>query len=191
MVVDGVGYAKIFTASGRDYGVDQIQHRCSRPEALRQCEVLQFQFGGLDALSKRLACLTVAFGRGSLKSVYRLFEIADRKDRPGLFRMRTGTAVKIVAKCADDVPLRLVGVLRLINQNMVDLPVEFEPHPIRHVPGVQQIGGLADHIVEIDDALCVFGLGILLGKRLADEQRLGEPVGILRAGNLVGQRFGP
>ena len=67
---------------------------------------------------------------------------------------------------------------------MVDLPVEFEPHPVSHIAGVKQICGATDHVVEIDNSLSMFAFGILVGKRLADEKRFGQAVGIVRPAQL-------
>ena len=97
-----------------------------------------------------------------------MFEITDGKQRAVLFRIGAHAAVKIVAQCADDIPLCFVGVLRLIHQDMVDLLVEFKPDPLRHLAMLQKFGGAPDHIVKINRADGMFGAAILRRKFLAD-----------------------
>ena len=76
--------------------------------------------------------------------------------------------------------MRFVGVLRLIHQDMVDLLVEFKPHPLRHLAMLQKLGSAPYHIVEIYRADGMFGAAILRRKFLADAQCARQPVGILR-----------
>ena len=82
--------------------------------------------------------------------------------------MCTQAAIKIIAQLLDDVPLRCIGVLRLIDQDVIDLPVKLEPHPVSHIAAAEQLCGLADHIVKVDYAQSVFAFRILMRKSLAD-----------------------
>ena len=126
-----------------------------------------------------------------METVNRLLEITDGKQGTRLVRLHAHAAVKIVAKRTDDFPLRRIGILRFVDQNMVDLPVEFETHPIGHLATLEQGRCSPDHVVKIDCADGVFGVAILRSKFLADVKRAREPVGILGARDFTQKLVSP
>src|ERR1041385_8133964 len=72
----------------------------------------------------------------------------------------------------DDVPLSRTGVLRFIDQQMVDAAVELEMHPAGG-DAIQHRKGLVDQIVVIEQpALLLFAAVVRGGLRGDDQQRL-------------------
>ncbi len=67
--------------------------------------------------------------------------------------MRARAAGEFVGQAADHPPLPGAGILRLIDQDMVDAAVQPPQHPLRHAGFLQQFGGAADQVVEIQPAL--------------------------------------
>ena len=168
MRVNDIVDAKIGRPGPIDHRVYKIEYRRGRTKTARQGKPFQFAAGGINAFGKIASRFFISFRRGPLKSVYRLFEITDGKQRTVLFGIGTHAAVKIVTQRTDDIPLRLVGVLRLIHQDMVDLLVELKPHPLRHLAMLQKFGCAPDHIVKINCTDGMFGAAILRRKFLAN-----------------------
>ena len=83
----------------------------------------------------------------------------------------------------DDLPLRRVGVLRLVDQHMVDFAVELVTHPVAHARRPQQGPCPVDQVVEVGDAGRSLGPGVGSRERLASPQSRGnvrrEPRGSL------------
>ena len=88
--------------------------------------------------------------RRALERKDRLLFIADREegaDPP----IRALAGQEVGSDFAQDVPLRLRSILRLVDQNMVDAGIELIEHPGR-VDVLQQRAGALDQIVEIEPA---------------------------------------
>ena len=68
--------------------------------------------------------------RGALKREDRLLFIADREERADPPTSALASQV-VGSDLTQDVPLRLRGVLRLVDQNMVDAGIELVEHPGR------------------------------------------------------------
>src|SRR5580658_8672277 len=88
--------------------------------------------------------------RGALKREDRLLFVADREERADP-PTRALAGQEVGSDLTQDVPLRLRGVLRLVDQNMVDAGIELIEHPGR-VRVLQQCAGALDEIVEIEPA---------------------------------------
>src|SRR5690606_1963141 len=87
---------------------------------------------------------------GALEAEDRLLVVADDEDRADAAAMRALAAEEIVDQREDDVPLRAVGVLRLVDQYVIEAPVELVADPIGNALAGQQAGREADLVVEID-----------------------------------------
>ena len=74
---------------------------------------------------------------------------------------------KLLDQPLDDLPLRGIGVLRLVDQHMVDLAIELVAHPVAHSRLRQQPAGPIDQIVEVGDSGSALGAGVGRGERLA------------------------
>ena len=57
----------------------------------------------------------------------------------------------------DDLPLRGVGVLRLVDQHMVDLAIELVADPVAHARRCEQPPSPVDQVVEIGHARGALG----------------------------------
>ena len=113
-----------------------------------------------------------------MEPVNGLLEIPNGEQRAGLVGVYAHAAVKIVTERADYVPLGRVGILCFIHKNMINLPIQLKPHPIRHLAMLQQGCGAPDHIVKVNRAKGLFGFAILRRKFLTHQQSPREPVGI-------------
>ena len=101
---------------------------------------------------------------GALEAVDGLLEVADHEQgavRPSASRR---AAEIFLGQRADDVPLRGVGVLRFVDEDVVGALVELVAHPFAHSGLGQQPARPADQIVEIGDAGAALGLRISVGE---------------------------
>ena len=76
------------------------------------------------------------FRRGVLERIDRLFLVADR-EHGALYAARTGAGSEFSSEPAHDLPLLVAGVLRLVDQDMIDAEIELEMHPGRIDVGEQ------------------------------------------------------
>ena len=120
-----------------------------------------------------------------------LLEIPHGEQRAGLVGVHAHATVKIVTERADYVPLGRVGILCFIHKNMINLPIQLKPHPIRHLAMLQQGCGAPNHIVKINRAKSLLGFAMLRRKFLTHQQGPREPVSILRARNFAYQLVRP
>ena len=79
----------------------------------------------------------------------RLLLVADGEQRAELLAC-PGAGEELGGKRLDDAPLRRVGVLRLVNQDVVDAAVDLVQHPGGGVGARQQRLGLYDQIVIVE-----------------------------------------
>ncbi len=110
------------------------------------------------------------FRIGALEAVDRLLDVADREDRARLLA-RAGAGEEFLGQCRDDLPLLRAGVLRLVDQDVVEAAVELEQHPGRSARAMQQVARAEDQIVVIERGMA--RLVALVGgqQRLADDER--------------------
>ena len=157
----------------RHQRIDKFQDRFGRSEGGIEVQTGQgarlhpIQFGigerRFDPLMEPFARRTILFGIGALKAEDRLFEIAHGKQRAHAPRSRAETREEVLGHRFDDIPLRTVGILRFVHQNMVDPRIEFEPDPVSNAWLAKQGCGAADQIVEIDDRSAALGQRIGFG----------------------------
>ena len=133
--------------------------------------VVPFFSGSFDLLFEKQAHAFEFFGNRALKAENRLFFIADGKDRPVLrFASRSGE--KFVRQSFDDRPLVGAGVLRFVNQNVIDAAVQLEQNPRRGVRRFQQMFRRRDQIVVVHDAAFGFQRRVAVQNRRADFQQI-------------------
>src|SRR5581483_11056996 len=107
-----------------------VQHDLARSERMGKLHETEFL---IAASAKRIECAAhgVELTRGcALKRKNRLLLVADGKDR-ALDCARAGPGEKLVDQPADDAPLLRAGVLRLVDQHVIDAEVELVVHPRR------------------------------------------------------------
>jgi hypothetical protein len=105
-------------------------------------------------------------GRGILERIDRLFLVADRKDgaRVG---PRAGAGGEFVGEVAHDLPLLLAGVLRLVDQHMVDAEIELVVHP-GGIDVAQERKRLVDEIVVVEQPAALLFLQVALQHLIGD-----------------------
>src|SRR5690348_5114522 len=129
------GQRKGFGPERVDDFVDDVEHRLRRSEARSDREVAELgrilRLGklarsALEMLPRRPESLRV----GALEAVDRLLEVADHEERPAPLLGLARAAEIFLDQLLDDFPLRRISVLRLVDQDMVDLPTELVADPV-------------------------------------------------------------
>ena len=92
--------------------------------------------------------------RSVLKRIDRLLLVADGKDRPDHVT-RAGAGGEFGDQTSDDLPLLAAGVLRLVDQEMIDAEVELVMNP-GGIDAGEQRERLVDQIVVIEQAAARF-----------------------------------
>src|SRR6185437_7583938 len=125
---------------------------------------------------------------GSLEGEDRLFLVADGEDRahdrlPAAARPLNGIACKKFCRQRfDDSPLLRAGVLRLVDQQVIDASIELVEHPGRRLALLEQLPRLHDQVVVVESAACFLEADIFAPHRVGDNQRrLRECRGMRRA----------
>ena len=106
--------------------------------------------GGIHLVAEEIARLPEVFRAGPLEAEDRLLVIAHGKDRAHRLAARARTVEIIVGQCLHDRPLRRVGILRFIDEDVIEAAVELVTDPVGHRAVGQERGGAGDEIVEID-----------------------------------------
>ena len=164
-----------------EHMVDRMQDRRSRPERIGKGHRIELQPGVLELPLQRPAA-QVEFARGrALEREDRLLLVADREHRAHHAIARAGARGEFGDDVRDDVPLPRAGVLRLVDQHMVDAAVELVMHPARG-DAVQHRQRLVDQIVIVEQAALLL-LAPVIGRRRGRDmqQRLGAVAGDHRA----------
>ena len=87
-----------------------------------------------------------------LEPVDGLFGVADRKHGPDRLTRCAQAGKKFLGQRFDHAPLDLVGVLGLVDQNMVNPAVQFIENPGRYPLARQKVSGFQDQVVIIQIA---------------------------------------
>ncbi len=147
--------------------VDRLQHRLGRSERNLQGYDPPHLTGSGDARLEMLAHAQKGARIGALKAVDRLFRIAHGKDRADAIA-RTLAGEELFGEGGDDLPLLRIGVLRLVDQNMVETAIELEQDPRCHAGSSQQVQRLGDQILVVEHALGPLAPVIGVDQRAAD-----------------------
>ena len=152
-----------------DHPVHHIQYRRHRSEIHRERQFLPaFRFGFTQA-DEIILHIGIDLRIGALKAEDRLFEIADHEQAAELVTLAAPGKIFLHQR-ADHLPLQQVGILRLINQHMIDAAVELEAHPVRRAGFAEQARGGGDHVVIIDHPGPVLGRAPILRQPHCDAQ---------------------
>ena len=178
-----------------EHMVDRMQDRRSGAERIGKGYRIEFQPGVLELLLQRPAA-QVEFARGrALEREDRLLLVADREHRAHHAVAGAGAGGEFGNDMGDDVPLPGAGVLRLVDQHMIDAAVELVMHPARG-DAVQHRQRLVDQIVIVEQAALLLLAPVIGRGRGRDmQQRLGAVAGDHRAALLdqgreaIGFRF--
>ena len=148
-VFDGVDAAVDCLIS--EHVVDRLQDRRSGTERGGERDRIEFQFGVLELAVQGSPPGIELAGCRPLERKDRLFLVTDREHRAqgAVARALAGGEFEMI--CVDDVPLPRAGVLRLVDQHVIDAAVELVAHPFGGAAG-QQGEGPVDQIVKVERA---------------------------------------
>ncbi len=113
-------------------------------------------------------------GRRVLERKDRLLLVADRENR-ALEIARALAGGEFRDQPAHDVPLLVAGILRLVDQEMIDAEIELVMHP-GGIDVVQQRQRLVDQVVIIEQAAAALLGGIAGQDRVGDDQQCGAAI---------------
>src|SRR5690242_5970444 len=166
------GQRESFRSDGLDHRVHDIEHRLRRAKARSDRKIAEFARaslirekivaradGGRPLLERFLCVLELARVR-PLEAVDGLLEVTDHEQGATASFGFARSAEELVDEMVDDLPLRGVRILRLVDEHMVDLPVELVTNPVAHSRLFQQLPRPLDEIVEIGDAGSPLGMSV-------------------------------
>ncbi len=151
--------------------VDRLQDRRSRPERIGEGDGVEGQAGIEEALLQIPPALVELVRGGALEREDRLLLVADREDRPHDAVAGALAGGELRDQMEHDVPLPGTGVLRLVDQHVVDAAVELVMHPARGHP-VEHRERPVDQVVIVEQpALRLFAPVVHRRGRCDVEQR--------------------
>ena len=150
------------TILGRPVGeaaVDGVQHLLDRAEGHVEIDWGPVLARSLHPLAETFADPAEHHGIGALEAEDRLLDVADgehgaRRAGQTVFGRRAldaGAGEKLPRDRLDQAPLLRAGILRLVDQDMVDAAVHLVEHPFRRRLAGQQVLCHQDQIVEIEN----------------------------------------
>src|SRR3546814_7794939 len=101
---------------------------------------------------------------GALKAEDCLFAIADGEEGADALGIVGRTREKLLGEREDNAPLAHIGVLRLVDEDVVGALVELEAHPFAEVADAPQRPRERDEIVEIGEPRLALGERIAIGR---------------------------
>ena len=152
----------------RNRAIDEIEDRLRAAEIALQPELFERterhhrpiagfvrQFarigdGGVDPRVVFLALVREQARLGALKAEDRLLVIADHEHGAKPIARRAKPVEIVLRQRIDDRPLAGIGILRLVDEDVIERPVELVADPLGHFRIAEQGGGARDLVVEID-----------------------------------------
>ena len=171
--------------------VDDIEERRGRAEAAVQRQVAEGLFRRLCQGEEFGPGIGVIVRAGALEAEDRLLEVADGEQGPVAIGIGAEPGKKLAGQRADNVPLREIGILRLVDQDVIGALVELVADPGRHIAFLQQPGGHPDHVVKVDHAVQPLGVAVAIVEGAASFQGTGKKVGIFEKRRLFEQAVAP
>ena len=164
--------------------VDRLQDRRPGTERIGERHRIEFQPGILEFLLQCPAAQVEFVRRGALKRKDRLLLVADREDGAHHAVARALAGGEFGNDMDDDVPLPRAGILRLVDQHMVDAAIELVMHPARR-DALKHVQRLVDQIVIVEQAAFQLLAPVIRRRGGGDvQQRLGAVAGRQRAAPL-------
>ena len=125
-------------------------------------------------------------GIGALETVDRLLLVADGEQRAQLVA-RALAGEELRRQSLDDAPLRRIGVLRLIDQDVVDAAVDLVKHPGGGVGAQQQVPRLDDQVVIVERGFGLLAPLVVGLHRVGEHQHRGARLGQAQMRELIGE----
>ena len=163
MRLGGFRESDLFVPEVLDHLVDEVEHRLRRAKAGADRQFGKRSAAPFGKFSKMLPRFLELGRIGALEPEDRLLEVADH-EQGSMLGSGTFTGKIFLGDRPDDRPLRAIGVLRFVDQQMVGCPIELEPYPIAHAFGLKQRTGPANQVVEVRNPGGTLGLRVSLGK---------------------------
>ena len=161
------------TRVGED-AVDGGEHVVGRTERPGELEVGKARLRIADAARKQQPAFSEGIGGRALEGIDRLFLVADGKNG-AMHGARALAREELVGQPLHDLPLVGAGVLRLVEQDVVDALVELVLHPGAGIGPCQEAGGFDDEVVEVEETTAS------LQRLVAGDQPFGDHEGGARA----------
>ena len=174
-----------FAADRGNGAVDEIENIVCGAEALTEPVFAQIAWiRPSSQVGSRVSCFPHAFGEtipgvpeilraGALETEDCLLEIADGENRAHSIPTRALAAEEIVGQSLYDLPLRPIGILRFIDEDMVETAIQLVADPVSHCRVRKQVGGTGNKIVEIDKPFARLGR-LPLKSKCAASRELGH-----------------
>ena len=174
-----------FAADRGNGAVDEIEYIVRGTEALPKPIFPQIaRMRPPTQVGSRVRCFPHAFGKTisgvpeilracALEAEDCLFEIADGENRAHRIPTRALAAEEIVGQSLYDLPLRPIGILRFIDEDMVETAIQLVADPVSHCRVRKQVGSTGNKIVEIDKPFARLGR-LPLESKCAASRELGH-----------------
>ena len=146
-----------------EHPVDRVEHRRRRAERDGERHLGEVAPRELDALGEPVAHLGELGWIGALEAEDRLLGVADHEDGALARRLALSPAKNSSVRLADHLPLVGIGVLRLVDQHMVDAAVELVEHPGSALRRAEQPPRGDDQVVVVEHAAPPLGRGEAAG----------------------------
>ncbi|MDQ2675349.1 MAG: hypothetical protein M3Y34_00940, partial [Actinomycetota bacterium] len=159
MRIGRLGKAHVRIADIGDHCVHDVEHGRRRPEARLDRQIAELEsrarprifacFEKRDRLLANPVPRPLEFVRiGPLEAEDRLLEIPDHEERSAPPLARALAREKFGGERLDDLPLRAIGVLAFVDEDVVGAPVELVADPFPHARGLEQLPSPGDQIIE-------------------------------------------
>ena len=173
LVVERVGIVTDAAPHGfiGEDAVNRLEHVASRAERPGELQVGESGIAATHTRGEELPAFMKRLRRRPLKGIDRLLLVANREDGAGNAVARAMTGEELLGQPAHDLPLLGAGVLRLVEQDVVDALVKLVLHPRPGVGARQKVDCAHDQIVEIEEAAAALDLLVSGDQPIGDGER--------------------
>ena len=153
-----------------EYPIDRVEHGRGRAEGNIEVDRHEIVLGDAALFGEPFAHLLELARIGALEAEDRLLGVADGEHRAAALD-RALAREEFLGQPADHLPLVGVGVLRLVDQHVVDAAVELVEHPGRTGRALQKAPRRHDQVVVVERRAPSLGAGIAAGDVEAEPQQ--------------------
>ena len=157
-----------------EHFVDGAEHGLARAERVLELADDEILPAFLVRASKVAPHVGEFLGRGVLERIDRLLFVADREHR-ARYAACARAGGEFGGEPTHDLPLLVAGVLRLVDQEMIDAEIELVMHPGRIDVGEER-QRLVDQVVIIEQAAALLLVGVARQHLVSDGEERGAAV---------------
>src|SRR5215470_6486699 len=139
--------------------IDRAEDVLSRAERMVEPYKTPGNVGGKEVLLEMPPCRVVFARCGALERENRLLFVAHGEDRTSQWPPQAGAGAEFLHQPFDDVPLFFAGVLRFVDQYVIQTEIELVVHPVRVARGEQAMGPV-DQIVIVEETAALLFVAI-------------------------------